>query len=405
MYSLLLLPAVLLPHLITYTQKVIDSTFSTDSIHLSEMSRYSDTRISSNYNSELFTKIGNIELEKKNFKGALDACEKAIKNDSRNVNAYILCGDSKMGLKDYKGAIREYNIAISISPSYAYPYQESARAKFLTDDFRGAISDYDKAIDLMPESAYLYTSRAESKRKILERKSALNDYKKAVEFAPEYDYAYSMICSINAELNDYNSALEACNNAIEINPLNLTYIVMRGFIQFELSQYKEAINDFNAFLAKANLSNQNNSLVNVYSYRARAKLLINDYKGAIEDYTSAIKINSTDSDLYLYRGEARYKYGDKNGASADFKMAAEIKDSECSNSSLNDKTNCLSLANVEDLKDLVGGPLAYQDIIKWASKNLKPREIYIYDQTMDSGNYTKIKSAILELKHKYDSKK
>ncbi|MER3493461.1 MAG: hypothetical protein C4323_14700, partial [Mastigocladus sp. ERB_26_2] len=48
------------------------------------------------------------------------------------------------------------------------------------------------------------------------------------------------------------------------------------------------------------------------------------YKGAIADYTSALKINPNYADAYYNRGIARYNLGDNQGAIADLQKAAEL---------------------------------------------------------------------------------
>jgi Flp pilus assembly protein TadD len=48
----------------------------------------------------------------------------------------------------------------------------------------------------------------------------------------------------------------------------------------------------------------------------------NNYKGAIEDFTLALKYNPKDAHAYQCRGDAREKLGDSKGASDDHNQAA-----------------------------------------------------------------------------------
>ncbi|MDF5712152.1 MAG: tetratricopeptide repeat protein [Nostoc sp. S4] len=49
-----------------------------------------------------------------------------------------------------------------------------------------------------------------------------------------------------------------------------------------------------------------------------------DYKGAIDDYSQAIRLNPKYAEAYLYRGSTRDELGDKRGAIADFNAALVI---------------------------------------------------------------------------------
>ena len=59
--------------------------------------------------------------------------------------------------------------------------------------------------------------------------------------------------------------------------------------------------------------------------RARVKFQKKDYRGAIDDYTQAIKYNSKNSILYNNRAVAKLWIGNYNGAISDFNRAIELE--------------------------------------------------------------------------------
>src|ERR1700749_2164529 len=59
------------------------------------------------------------KLNSKDFKGALEDYNKALKFGCKPFDKIGLC---KMGLKDYKGAIQEYTKAIEITPTDEFSY-------------------------------------------------------------------------------------------------------------------------------------------------------------------------------------------------------------------------------------------------------------------------------------------
>ena len=58
---------------------------------------------------------------------------------------------------------------------------------------------------------------------------------------------------------------------------------------------------------------------------ARAKYNINDYQGAIADYTKAISLKPDDADAYEFRGLAKGQLNDFQGAIADFTKAISLQ--------------------------------------------------------------------------------
>ena len=54
-----------------------------------------------------------------------------------------------------------------------------------------------------------------------------------------------------------------------------------------------------------------------------AKEYFQDYRGAIEDYSEAIEIDSTYADAFLNRGYAKKSLGDFKGALQDWVMAGK----------------------------------------------------------------------------------
>jgi len=54
------------------------------------------------------------------------------------------------------------------------------------------------------------------------------------------------------------------------------------------------------------------------------KLKLNDFKGALVDFTVFLEMDEESGDSYYFRGICKSKLGDKNGACLDLKMAREL---------------------------------------------------------------------------------
>jgi hypothetical protein len=67
----------------------------------------------------------------------------------------------------------------------------------------------------------------------------------------------------------------------------------------------------------------------------------------------------------------------------------------------NQQTTQLSTEDITELKDVVGGPQEYQNMIAWAADNLSPQEIDMFDAVMDRGDPTACFFAIQALAYRY----
>ena len=73
-------------------------------------------------------------------------------------------------------------------------------------------------------------------------------------------------------------------------------------------------NIFILLIAKMCISNTYAQTAEEYFYRENAKSDLNDYRGAILDFTKAIELNPKYEIAYYNRGIAKLQLGDKEGS-------------------------------------------------------------------------------------------
>ena len=96
----------------------------------------------------------------------------------------------------------------------------------------------------------------------------------------------------------------------------------RGIIKSNLEDYKGAIQDYNVAIRL------NTNIAEVYFNRGNAKYKLQDNRGAIQDYNVAIRLDPTFAGAYVNRGNAKYNLKDIYGGCLDWSKGGELGDSE-----------------------------------------------------------------------------
>ena len=96
----------------------------------------------------------------------------------------------------------------------------------------------------------------------------------------------------------------------------------RGNSKYDLQDYQGAIADY----SKAIELNPNYS--GAYNNRGVSKLNLQDYRGAIADFSKAIQLDPNFSDAYYNRGLSKLALKQKNSACLDWSKAGELGDGD-----------------------------------------------------------------------------
>lgn len=215
-----------------------------------------------------------------------------------------------------KAAIAKYSRVLNLNPDLGAVYNNRAVAKSALGDHIGAIEDYNKAIQLSPSDPQAYYNRGRTKGLIGESKleqgvlmdarhyyqMAIDDYTEVINQDPKYNIAY--------------------NN--------------RGWTQYLLGQveikegnrkaaqrlFQEAISDTDAALRLQPKGAKIQSAT--YHTRGVVRAALDDYNGAIEDFSESIQLNPKKALYYHDRAKAKEALGQHEAAKADFAKAKEI---------------------------------------------------------------------------------
>ncbi len=141
----------------------------------------------------------------------------------------------------------------------------------------------------------------------------VNDYKQRGDY-------YSELGLNEKARNDYQKAL-----LILKNPSSYSDYTDRAGIKEMLEDYKGAITDYTSAIE---LDTACKFCVRLYGLRAHCKAKIRDYVGALEDYTKNLQLNSSPSletgEVYCNRGIVKLNMDNIKGACEDLRLASNM---------------------------------------------------------------------------------
>lgn len=307
--------------------------------------------------SKAYIESGKLKASKKNYREAIDDFTTAIELDPSSIIGYMERSKAKTelndksgadkdlatgrrlfdnvdnGLKanddgnaaydegDYKNAIKFYNKAIPLIPTITSIYYYRGCAKRYLEDYRGAIEDFNKSIELGAsnmDDSYYQSSKIKS-HIFHEKDGALQDINKAIELNPNDAEYYSS----RAILVDDYDALQDLNSAIELAPKEADNYIARSLGKQAMEDLEGSIDDLTTYIEL----NPTDSLLTVseaYSLRAGMKLFQNELESALKDHNKAVESDRLNEKALVERGIVKDLLQDFNGAIIDYDKAIEL---------------------------------------------------------------------------------
>jgi len=299
----------------------------------------------------------------------------------KTASWYFEESDKAIQAGDWQEALADLNECVRLSPGFAEAYYSRGMTREQLGDAQGAITDYNIYLDLVPNHYEALFSRAVLHYYLAHYEMARIDFLKirklphqettAIFFKQDafekgVDQVFTMqgtgphfifnyLGLIYTRLTDYPRAILYLDSAIQINPLEPDYFINRGLAKEEAADYNGALMNYryalkldpDHALAKRNISTiterteqkqeateplLNEAIASAphlpYTYAARAykRAQQKDWKGAIEDYSQAIRIDSANKDYYYNRGIVKENVSDWEGALHDYIKAISLQE-------------------------------------------------------------------------------
>jgi len=217
----------------------------------------------------------------------------------------------EMSIKyDPKNPYYDYYYATIYFDDLYTEVSENERNLVIETRYKNAIDKYLKKIENEDNNASLYFYLGFSYYNINEYEKAFIKWNKALELDPENIFYYEYITDKYTLQGKLKDGLKIINKSIEICKNCTDSYLSRGFINFNLNNFDNAINDYSTyynFSENENDKNIRNDRGSSYFENAKVKasageneLAYDNYKNSIEDYTHTIKYlnkNNSNNDL------------------------------------------------------------------------------------------------------------
>ena len=207
-------------------------------------------------------------------------------------------------------------------------YFKKCLLKYNQAKYELALKDCDKAIKAHSRWGNTFNNRGLVHLELGNYENAISDFKTAMKLSPAMVSAknYGNLANAYELLGNYQGAIENYSKAIEIRP-NLGYVFHgRGWVNMEIGNFEEALDDYeNAikFFSKVELRDMGSGFWHNFGW---IKENLKDYKGALNEYNTGIKKDPTDSLLYANRANVKFELGDEEGACSDYKKSSKLGD-------------------------------------------------------------------------------
>jgi len=274
--------------------------------------------------------------------GLLNECLKEYPGYS---DAYALRGSVRELLNDNDGALTDYSIYLEQFPTHLPVLLSRAILRYKIGFYDQARDDFVTLLHLDPVGTNTLFYR---------QHPAVGDRNPVMTAESGHkSYIYNYLGLTEAKLKNHRRAVAFYDSAIMRNPNEPDYFVNRGLSKEVLNDstaaddYKHALrlNDHHT-LALHNLAaleakqgktttyedrltetiERDSTMLYPYLERAQQRFEGGYYEGAVDDYSRALEIDSSNEEIWLGRGLAREKLKDFEGAFSDYTKAIDIRD-------------------------------------------------------------------------------
>lgn len=232
------------------------------------------------------------------------------------LDAYYDCGVALQVCGRYDDALEVFLQRLAISPDFDTLLMTAMTYEF-QHDFENAETYYARALEMEPENAMVLEAHGATCLELDRPEDAMRDFTRALELDPENPDALYGRGRTFFIMEKFEEARQDLLRVVELDPESALAWSMLGQLMLCQEDYAAAMGIFN----KALEADQD---ILIYGFRGQARFGMEDYEGAVADFTLAIDFEPDEPFYYQERGECLFYLGRAEDALHDFKTAQEL---------------------------------------------------------------------------------
>ncbi|MFL5327913.1 MAG: tetratricopeptide repeat protein [Gemmataceae bacterium] len=177
-------------------------------------------------------------------------------------------------------------------------------------DFQAAVTVLDQALQLQPDSSRGHLLRGRALNRLKRYDEAESNLDAAIRLAPDDHAGYTERGTVHVARQEHRKAFHDFDAAIQRGAKRSANYFQRGGAWFNLGEWKQAAADFSAAIAQ-------DRWPRAFYFRGLCQRQLNDPKGALADFSTALELEPTFADAYRERAGLLAVLGQYEPALAD----------------------------------------------------------------------------------------
>lgn len=180
-------------------------------------------------------------------------------------------------------------------------------AQLKQQKFKDAVPFFNEAIDLDNKLDKAWNGKGIAYYNLGKNSQALNSFNQAIKITQkEYKYYYNR-GNVKRTLDDPRGAFDDYSKALDLDSTHYDIYLNRALVMAQFEDIPKAIGDYN----KAEKLNGGKD-PNIYFYRGRANVKLEDFESAISDLQKCIEMKSDFGDAYYQLAIAQWKMNEED---------------------------------------------------------------------------------------------
>ncbi|XP_033111439.1 uncharacterized protein LOC117112460 isoform X2 [Anneissia japonica] len=218
----------------------------------------------------------------------------------------------------FQQAWTQFTACLQINPNYKPALEGRSIICLQMMDTFAALLDLNAALKVA-ETAELYTNRGVVHLFMDDRVNAMKDFKAAIRKDPSFALAYFNSANAFFQNRQFGQALDYYNKTLKYNKNDEAAMLNRAITKVLLRDFRGAIEDF------YEAQNMSPYSAHVFFNRGNLYTMLQKFELAEKDYSQALKLQPDDAIVHKRRGDVRGKLGKRELAMKDYKRAVQIQ--------------------------------------------------------------------------------